>query len=80
MVPDFDFMDCCDRHDARYWAGGTRTQRQQADLEFRQCVEGKDHPVLGSLYYHGVRIMGSPYLPTPWRWGFGWDYPHGYEP
>jgi hypothetical protein len=22
-----------------------------------------------------------PWLPTPWRWGYGWDdWPRGYEP
>ena len=79
MVPDFDFADCCNRHDARYWSGGSALQRKQADLEFRSCVEQKGHKALAGIYYYGVRIGGTPYLPTPWRWGFGWEYLHGYE-
>lgn len=26
----------------------------------------------------GVRVGGSPYWPTKFRWGYGWSYPHGY--
>ncbi len=79
LAPDFDFTHCCDRHDSRYWPGGSRVQRSQADRAFRQCIEAANHPLLGGIYYYGVRIGGTPYLPTPWRWGFGWDYPRGYR-
>jgi hypothetical protein len=35
---------------------------------------------IGSLFYAGVRLGGAPWLPTPWRWGYGWeDWPHDYE-
>ena len=54
-------------------------QRSQADRAFRQCIEAANHPLLGGIYYYSVRIGGTPYLPTPWRWGFGWDYPRGYR-
>jgi len=26
----------------------------------------------------GVRVGGMPYLPTPYRWGYGWPYPRLY--
>lgn len=78
MAPDFDFARCCNQHDARYWRGGSANARALADQEFGQCVSGKNHRILAKLYYLGVRIGGTPYLPTPWRWGFGWRYPHGY--
>ena len=26
----------------------------------------------------GVRVGGSPYFPTSYRWGYGWPYPHRY--
>jgi hypothetical protein len=54
-------------------------ERKQTDRYFRQCIAQADHRVLSELYYMGVRLGGTPYLPTPWRWGFGWNYPHGYE-
>jgi hypothetical protein len=28
--------------------------------------------------FAGVRVGGSPYFPTPFRWGYGWSYPRGY--
>lgn len=79
LAPDFDFRRCCDEHDVRYWVGGTAEERKQTDRRFRACIAAADHDVLSNLYYFGVLIGGTPYLPTPWRWGFGWDYPHGYE-
>ena len=27
----------------------------------------------------GVRVGGTPYLPTPFRWGYGWPYPRFYK-
>ena len=70
----------CLVHDHAYWQGGTRRERKQADLKLRDgiCSEGK--PVIAQLAYAGVRIGGTPWLPTPWRWGFGWkEFPRGYR-
>lgn len=79
MVPDFDFTNCCEAHDAIYWEGGTEAARLEADQAFEKCVINKGHSVIGPLYYTGVRVFGTPHLPTSWRWGFGKDYPTGYE-
>ena len=27
----------------------------------------------------GVRVGGSPYFPTSFRWGYGWSYPRWYQ-
>jgi hypothetical protein len=27
----------------------------------------------------GVRVGGSPFWPTQFRWGYGWPYPHFYR-
>ncbi len=44
-----------------------------------QCVNNKTN-IMGNIMYIGVRIGGSPWLPTPWRWGYGWNvWPKGYE-
>jgi hypothetical protein len=60
--------------------GGTREQRERADLELRECVAEKGHPVVAWMMYHGVRAGGVWWLPTPFRWGFGWDYPESGPP
>lgn len=79
MAPDFDFGYCCDLHDVRYWSGGSAGQRKQADQEFRDCIAAAGHPLAAGTYYYAVRVWGTPHLPTSWRWGFGWDFPHGYQ-
>lgn len=79
LAPGFNFTACCNTHDVRYLAGGTYDERKKADLEFRQCIVDADHNVLAELYYYSVRLAGTPFLPTPWRWGFGWEYPLGYK-
>lgn len=78
-VPDINekIRACCDAHDVAYWLGGTRAQRKQADQAFRQCARDAGHPVIAAIYYMGVRMGGVPWLPTPYRWGFGWPYEKG---
>lgn len=77
--PDGDWVECCVRHDLAYWYGGTREQRKAADLELRRCVaEEAGHPSWAHVMYLAVRSGGVWWLPAPFRWGFGWDYPeHG---
>ncbi len=75
LAPDFDFAACCDAHDVAYWQGGNAEQRLTADRTFRQCIVDRDRTALASVYYRGVRLGGVGWLPTPWRWGFGWNFP-----
>lgn len=78
-APDGGWAACCVAHDIAYWCGGSAADREEADQFLRQCVN-KQVPVIGSLYYAGTRLGGMPWLPTPWRWGYGWkEWPHGYE-
>ncbi|MBU1170027.1 MAG: FAD-binding oxidoreductase [Proteobacteria bacterium] len=74
------WCDCCLEHDMKYWKGGTWTDRRNADLEFKECVSDlSGNPSLGLLFYLGVRVGGSPYYNTSYRWGFGWDYGRDYK-
>ena len=36
-------------------------------------------PNVAKLMLAGVRVGGSPYYPTTYRWGYGWPYPRGYK-
>jgi hypothetical protein len=77
--PDSSWLACCIVHDIAYWCGGSKQNRKDADQELKQCVNNK-MSMLGSIMYHGIRMSGSPWLPTPWRWGYGWDdWPKDYE-
>ena len=76
--PDYQWVECCVEHDLLYWMGGTRDDRKTADEALQKCVAEKGYPVIGAMMYVGVRVGGVYWLPTPFRWGFGWDYPqHG---
>lgn len=70
---------CCTAHDYAYWQGGTYQERLIADKILRQCVANVGEPQIAKLMLAGVRVGGSPYLPTSFRWGYGWPYPRGYK-
>ena len=78
--PDNGWVKCCVIHDTAYWMGGTSEERKKADREMRSCVSSTGHPVIGSIMYYGVRVSGVYWLPTSFRWGFGWDYPQSGSP
>lgn len=77
MWPDGPYGGCCVDHDKVYWRGGRWRERLKADNDLFHCV--KAHSRLGILMaaamWIGVRFGGSPFLPTPWRWGYGHGFP-----
>lgn len=77
--PDSDWGSCCIAHDIAYWCGGSEADRIEADSLLMACAN-KKMSWMGNLIYFGVRIGGIPWLPTPWRWGYGWEqWPGRYE-
>lgn len=72
--------NCCVRHDIEYWKGGTYEGRIIADKKLEQCVTRVGEPNIAKLMLAGVRVGGSPYWPTPYRWGYGWPYFRDYGP
>lgn len=87
LFPDGDADDpprwsaCCVTHDFSYWRGGTAQERKNADQALRHCVlERTQRQWLADQMYRGVRIGGTPLLPTWFRWAYGWGYGRGYEP
>jgi len=70
---------CCVAHDKTYWAGGSYAERLASDHELEQCVAKVGEPALARLMMAGVRVGGSPYWPTRFRWGYGWSWPRGYR-
>ena len=81
LFPDGKWCECCRVHDQAYWRGGTKDEREAADLKLRDCVlEKSGNKALSESMYYGVRGGGSPAFPTWYRWGYGWAYGRGYEP
>ncbi len=73
------WLRCCTDHDRAYWLGGTYTERQAADKQLRQCVAAVGEPAIAALMLRAVRVGGSPWLPTSFRWAYGWPYGRGYQ-
>lgn len=72
------WLQCCTMHDFTYWQGGTWQQRVAADKALRRCVEKVGEEEIALLMLAGVRVGGSPFLPTEFRWGYGWPWPRPY--
>ena len=70
---------CCLEHDKAYWRGGTRAERRDADRELGHCVGEAKDAALGFLMSKAVRVGGSPWWPTSYRWAYGWPYGRGYR-
>jgi hypothetical protein len=62
----------------KYWAGGSYQERLAADLELHECVKSLGEPAIAEIMLAGVRVGGSPWWPSAFRWGYGWPYPKGY--
>ena len=43
-------------------------------------MQGVKQPEIAEAMLRGVRVGGSPYWPTSFRWGYGWPYFRGYKP
>jgi len=59
--------------------GGTYQERLEADRELKACVAQVGEPIIAKIMLAGVRVGGTPYLPTTFRWGYGWPYLRGYK-
>jgi len=73
------WLACCTAHDYAYWQGGTYEERLKADKVLQQCVADVGEIHIANLMLAGVRIGGSPFIPTTFRWGYGWPYPRLYQ-
>jgi len=70
---------CCTVHDRAYWQGGTYDERVAADRALRVCVASVGEPEVAAIMLAGVRVGGSPWWPTTFRWGYGWEWLRGYR-
>ncbi len=72
------WLKCCTAHDFAYWQGGTYSQRLEADKALQRCVASVGEEEIALVMLAGVRVGGSPYWPTQFRWGYGWPWPRNY--
>lgn len=70
-----EWRHCCEIHDKAYYYGGTKKQKIIADEKLGSCVSKVvGNKFLGKAMQAAVEIGGGPYLPTPYRWGYGEDF------
>jgi len=62
FVPDFHIGFCCAAHDDLYEVGGGERERLLADLRLRDCIVEAGRPIIGWLYFVGVRLFGWIYF------------------
>jgi len=74
------WINCCIAHDIAYWLGGSYAEREQADARLEVCVAGVGQKEIAAVMLAGVRVGGSPFWPTRYRWGYGWPYWEGFLP
>lgn len=72
------WLNCCIAHDKAYWLGGNYEQRKHADNQLKVCVKESGQDEIAALMRAGVRVGGSPFWPTSYRWGYGWEPNKGY--
>ena len=73
------WLNCCTTHDLAYWQGGTYAEREHADNELRHCVTQLGEDEIALLMLAGVRVGGSPFWPSQFRWAYGWPYGRFYK-
>ncbi len=73
------WLACCTAHDRAYWQGGSYDERLAADNALKHCVAQVGEKQVADIMLAGVRVGGTPYLPTRFRWGYGWPFPRGYK-
>lgn len=76
LWPDSDWGHCCVAHDMEYWCGGSAAERFEADRQLGICLAKNGNTAMGRVMRIGTRLGGFAVLPVPWRWGYGWYWPH----
>lgn len=74
LYKDEGWRACCIKHDVAYWCGAGA--RQDADLALRACVRAAGSKGNSDVMYAGVRVGGWRFWPFPWRFGYGYAWPH----
>jgi len=70
---DGNWQDCCIKHDLRYWYGGTKKEKYQADQKLESCVYKKSNRFISRLIYSGVRVGHYSPIKSRFKWGWGRD-------
>ena len=81
VIESSDWCDCCREHDIAYWRGGTKQQRDHADVRLRKCINVKtnDDELANNMTESANRGEGA-YFFAGYRWGYGWQRERNFQP
>jgi hypothetical protein len=64
---------CCVAHDLRFWGGGSKPHREDADKKLKACVASVAGDRTAEIFFSGVRLgQLSPWKIPSKRWGNAW--------
>jgi hypothetical protein len=64
---------CCLIHDLFFWSGGSKSDRDEADLDLKSCITDAGAPEQAIIMYLAVRAGSySPVKYPKGKWGNGW--------
>jgi hypothetical protein len=70
--PDL-WAHCCVEHDFYMWAGGTKSERKQADKNLKACIVKTGHPNHAELVFLAVKAGSySPVKLESKKWSNAW--------
>lgn len=65
---------CCLIHDMYFWVGGSKDDRDVADLDLKSCIEATGAHKIAKLMYYAVRAGSHSPVKYPKRkWNNGWN-------
>lgn len=76
LYVDGDYSDCCEAHDHAYWQWWPIYKKLLADATLYACIAEKWHNFRENWMFAWVLFGWNPWLPTDFRWGFGYPYPY----
>lgn len=79
-IPEEEWLlELCRIHDDAYFYGGSAYRKFMADMNLAVGIAKRGYIRRAVLFFIGVSIGGTPYIPFSWRWGFHYDYGRGYS-
>ena len=74
------WKECCVAHDLKFWGGGTKEERKEADSALKGCVKEKAGAAIANIFFAGVKLGSlSPIKLSSKKWGNAWYERAGYR-
>ena len=76
MKVDWQDGKGCLTHDYAYWRGGSFAMKKKADTDLYDHIISLGHSkIYAYVVWIAIALGGMPFIPAPWRWGYGYPFP-----